>query len=79
MADLGLRADEALGQRRLGNQESPGDLVGGQASERPQGEGDLRFRIEGRVAAGEDEAETVVRQFDDLRVRHFEIGGRGRE
>ena len=60
VADLLLRAHEALGHRRLGNEERPGDVRRLEPAEQPQRERDLRARGERRVTAGEDEAEPVV-------------------
>jgi hypothetical protein len=60
--DLALGAYQALGHRRLADQERAGDLVGAQAAERPQGERDLRVGGERRMAAGEDELESLVRE-----------------
>ena len=58
--DLALGTRETLRHRRLGDQEGSCDLLGRQAAEQSQGERDLRFRGERRVAAGEDEAKPVV-------------------
>ena len=60
VADLPLRPHEPLGERDFGDEEGPGDLGGGEPAERPQGEGDLGLHRESRMAAGEDEAESVV-------------------
>ena len=59
-ADLGLGADEALGQGRNGKHERPGDLLGGEAAERTQRQRDLGLRRERGMATGEDEAQPVV-------------------
>ena len=59
--DLALGADEALGHRRLGDEEGAGNLGGGQPSEQAQRERHLRIRRQRWVAAGEDETEPVVR------------------
>ena len=58
--DLVLGPDESLGHRRFGDQEGPGHLGRGQATEQPQRQGDLRLGRERRVAAREDQAESVV-------------------
>ena len=43
-----------------GDQERPGDLVGGQAAEQPQRQGDAGLGREDRMTGREDEAEQVV-------------------
>ena len=58
--DLALGPHQSLRHRRLGHQEGAGDLVGGQAAERPQRERDLGVDGERRVAAGEDQLEPLV-------------------
>jgi hypothetical protein len=58
--DLALRPHQPLGHRRLSDQEGAGDLAGGQAAERPQGESDLRVGGECGMTAGEDELESLV-------------------
>ena len=60
VADLALRPHETLRHRGLGHEEGAGDLVGLQSTEQPQRERNLRARRERGVAAGEDQAETVV-------------------
>ena len=66
--DLGLGPDDPLGQRGRRQEERAGDLFGGEAADFAQGEGDLRVGRQGRVTAGEDEAEPVVL---DLFVVHL--------
>ena len=81
--DLALRPHQPLRHRRLGDQEGAGDLAGGQAAERPQGQRDLRVGGERRMAAGEDELEPLVgegRLVHDVlrRLGHLEqVGLRG--
>jgi hypothetical protein len=58
--DLALGPDQPLGHRRLSDQEGVRDLSGAQAAERPQGEGDLSVGGERRMAAGEDELESLI-------------------
>ena len=53
-------ADDALGDGGFGNEEGAGDLVGGEASEEAEGEGDAGFGGEDGVAGDEDETEEVV-------------------
>ena len=53
-------ADDALGDGGLGDEEGAGDLVGGEAAEQAEGEGDAGFGGEDGVAGDEDEAEEVV-------------------
>jgi len=64
----------ALGHRRLCDQEGAGDLLSGQAAQRPQNEGDLRLGGEGRMTAGEDELESLV--WESRRV-HLVLRGLG--
>ena len=73
VADLPLRADEPLRQRRLGEQEGAGDLGRLQAADEAKRERHLRVRGERRVAAGEDEAQPFVR---DRALVHVLLGGR---
>ena len=58
--DLALGAHQALRHRRLRDQEGAGDLVGGEAAQRAQGQRHLGVEGERRVAAGEDELEALV-------------------
>ena len=60
VADLALGPHQALGHGGLGDQEGPGDLVGLEPAEQPEGEGHLGVGRQGRVAAGEDQPEAVV-------------------
>ena len=60
LAERPLGADDALGDGRLRGQERAGDLLGGQAAEQPQGEGDPGLRRQHRVAGGEDQPQQVV-------------------
>ena len=55
-----LGADDALGDRRLGNQEGTRDLRRGEASEQTQRERDPRLSGQHRMAGGEYEAQQVV-------------------
>src|SRR5581483_8854376 len=55
-----LRPDEALGERRLQQQERAGDLAGREAAERAQRQGHLRLQGERRVAAREEQLEALV-------------------
>jgi hypothetical protein len=73
-ADLGLRADEALGHRGLGDQERVGDLGGRQAAEETQGERDLRVGRERRVTAGEDQPQPLVGDARRLLVGLLVVG-----
>jgi hypothetical protein len=79
--DLALGAHESLGHGRLGDQEGAGDLGRGQAAERPQGQRHLRFGVERRMAAGEDELQALVGEgalvvHDVLhRLRHLQQPG----
>ncbi len=60
VADLPFRPDESLGHRRLRDEEGARDLRGGEPSEQPQRQSDLRAGGERGVAAGEDEPQSVV-------------------
>ena len=69
LADLALRPDEALGERRLGHEEGASDLGRREPAERAQGQGDRGLGRERRVAAGEDQPELVVRDRGHLVLR----------
>ena len=73
--DLLLRSGQALGQGGFGQEEGPGDLGRGQAGHRSEGQRGLDVTVEGRMAAGEDQPETVVR----LPGRRLGQGGDQRE
>ena len=60
VADLALGAHQALGERRLRHQEGTRDLGRAQPAQKAQRQGNLRVRREGRMAAGEDQAQPVV-------------------
>ena len=66
VADLRLRAHDALRQRGRGEQECLRDFLGREAAHFAQRERHLRLRRERGMAAGEDEAQPIV--FDDLGV-----------
>ena len=65
--DLPLRSDQPLRHRLLRDEKGARDLLRTQAAERPQRERDLGVELERRVAAGEDELESLVR---DRRLVH---------
>ena len=78
VADLALGADEALGEGRLGDEECPGDLRRRQAAQRAQRQGDPGVHRERRMAAREDQPQSIVRdvhgvlrrtRFDGLELR----------
>ena len=75
IANFALGADEALGHGGGWNEKRAGDLVGFEATERAEGEGYLGIGSEGGVAAGEDEAKTVVGEIGGVEVRF--AGGLG--
>ena len=58
--DLPLRAHEPLRERRLGNEETAGDLRRRETADEAQRQRDLRVRGERRMAAGEDQLEAFV-------------------
>src|SRR5205085_1382961 len=60
IADLPLRANEPLSQRRLRKQEGARHLARLQSGDLTERQRDLRVRGERRMAAREDEAEAVV-------------------
>ena len=59
--DLLLRTSDPRRHRRLTDEEGAGDLRSRQAAHEPQRQCDLRGLVEGRVAAGHDEPQPVVR------------------
>ena len=74
VAQLALRPDDPLGDRRLGHEERAGDLGGVETAEQPQRERDLRVGGERRVAAEEHEPELVVGDDVDEGVEIVEFG-----
>jgi hypothetical protein len=64
--DLSLGPDQALGHGRFGDQEGAGHLVGAEPAEQPQGQRDLGFGGQRRMATGEDQPKTVVRHRSHL-------------
>ncbi len=60
VANLRLGADDALRQRGRRDEERVGDLLGREAAHLAQRKGNLCFRRQGRVAAGEDQPQPVV-------------------
>ena len=71
-----LGADDALGDRRLRDEEGTRDLLGGQAAEQAERERDPRLGGQHRMAGGEDEAQEVVADVVvegrvEIRHRHF--------
>ena len=60
VADLVLRTCEALAHRLERDEKRARDLLGREAAERAQGEGDLGVERERRVTAGEDQLEALV-------------------
>jgi hypothetical protein len=58
--DLLFRADQAFGHGGLAGQEGSCHLGHRQPTQGPQSERDLGFQRDGRVAAGEDEAQPLV-------------------
>jgi len=59
-AEGAFGTDDALGDSGLGEEIGAGDLVGSEAAEEAEGEGDPGFRRENGMAGDEDEAEEVV-------------------
>ena len=60
LRDFGFCADDTLRECRLGQEKRARDFSGGQAAKRAQRERDLRFGVNGGMAASEDEAQAVV-------------------
>src|SRR3954453_17241113 len=75
VADLPLGPDEALGERRLRDEEGARDLRRLEAADEAQRQGDLRLQRERRMAAGEDELEPFVGN-DSLLVLRELLGTR---
>ena len=76
--DLALGPHQSYSHRVLGHEEGSCDLPGRQAAEQPEGERHLGFGGQGRVAAGEDEAQPVVFHGPCL-LGHGGIAGAGRD
>jgi hypothetical protein len=66
--------DDPLCHRRLRHQERPGDLIGLEPGEEPQGESDLRVGPEGGVRTEEHEPELIVGNDVDEVVELVEFG-----
>ena len=75
--DLALGPGQALAHRRLGHEQDPGHLQGGEAAQRAQGEGHPGVEVEGRVTAGEHQAEEVVLDGGGLGQLALELAGQG--
>ena len=76
VADLALGPDEPLGERRLRDQEGPRDLRCREAAERPERQGDATVHRQRRMAAREDQPESVVGD-GHLVVRHVRAAASG--
>ena len=74
VAQLALGPHDALGHRRLGHEEGPGDLGGVEAAEQAQREGDLGVGRQRRVAAEEHQPQLVVGDDVDEQVEVGELG-----
>src|SRR3954464_7164792 len=75
VADLPLGPDEALGERRLRDEEGARDLRRLEAADEAQRQRDLGIRRERRMAAGEDQLEPFVGN-DSLLVPRELLGTR---
>jgi hypothetical protein len=74
-ADLLLRADEPLGDRRLRDEQRAGDLGDGEAADEAQGQRHLRLDRERGMAAREHQPEPLVGDHRDvLAARHVGHG-----
>jgi hypothetical protein len=60
IADLSLGTHQPLGECRFGHQEGARDLRRPQSTQQSEGEGDLRVGRQRRMAAGEDQSQSVV-------------------
>ncbi len=60
IVDLALGPDEPLGECRLRDEEGAGDLRCGEAAQGPERERDATVHRQGRMAAGEDQPQSVV-------------------
>ena len=60
IVDLALGPDEPLGERRLGDEEGPSDLRGREAAQRAERQRDATVHRQRRMAAGEDQPQSVV-------------------
>ena len=58
--DLSLGAHQALGHGGLGDEEGAGDVGGREAAERAQGQGYLGVEVKCRMAAGENQLESLI-------------------
>lgn len=67
--DFLFGADEALGHGGEGDEECTCDLLGSESTEGAQGEGYLRLSVESWVAAGEDQAEAIVFEWQRLLLK----------
>jgi hypothetical protein len=86
VADLALGPHESLGERRLRNEEGPGDLRRREATQRAQRERNAGVYRQRRMATGEDQPQPIIRDrahagfsFDDrVGVDCLELGLDGR-
>jgi hypothetical protein len=77
--DALLGAADALGHRRLGDQEGPGDLGGREPADRPEGQRQLGRRRQLGVAAQEQQGERVIPvAFGRAGIGRVALAGRGR-
>src|ERR1700679_1017476 len=60
IADESLGAHDALSKRSRRDEKCPCDLLGRQTADFAQGERNLTFRRQSRVAAGKDQAEAII-------------------
>ena len=77
VADLALRPNEPLRERRLGQEESPSDFGRREAAERSQRQRHLRLHCQRRVAARENEAKPIVGDGTHLLRPSFRAGALG--
>ena len=75
--DLLLGAHEPLGGGHLGLEKGAGDLGGGQRAQRAQGQRDLRGLAQRRVAAGEQQSQSIVGEIVRLLGRLGRLGRLG--
>ena len=72
ISNLALGADQPLRHGRRRDQKCPRDLIGSEAAKGSQGQRNLGLQGKRRVAAGENQAKPVVRNFAAIVIRLFD-------
>ncbi len=73
VADLALGSEQPLAEGRLGDEQRVGDFRGRQPAEGAQGQRHLSLERQRRMAAGEDEAESIVDQSAGRLIVHVAV------